>query len=169
MIAPEHWKNHCTACDKDIRFDAVNGFKCTAKPGNHRVPSKTYFHVGGGHLQHPYDKRSWAPTLLYPRPDKADHTGKFVSQPPLEVQFGQQGKLDVDDSETQFNLETNSTGVGWGTEGLKQWESIYLTAAHRQSMAENKLAETNRQLSEANALLEQTKSRAAKGKPEAAA
>ena len=156
MISPENWKEQCTACGKEVTY--ASGFKCAAKPGNHRLQNVTFYHTGGRDLQHPFDRRNWSPTLIYPRADVFnERTGKSIPQPPLEIHFQQTGKLDSDDAEVIFNLQTNSQAVGWGRDGRQTWEKIYLTPESRKNLAEQELARVNAQLQEQNALLEQTK------------
>jgi hypothetical protein len=161
-IRPEQFKRKCAVCKSDVEFP---DFKCRRLPGNHRVDSVTYYHMGGQSIRNEKDRRGWAPALMWAREDKLDaSTNKMINQPPLEVHFQPGGLFSTEDPEVQFHLETNSRQVGWGKVGREQWEKIYLTAEQRKAMTEAELENINRQVREANVLLEQTKARTGKGK-----
>lgn len=159
MIAPEKWEQKCSACGEPVSFK--KGFACTAKPGNHIVPEVRFYHMGGRDIKHPREKRSWAPTLTYIRPKIRDISGNLIDAMPLEVHFGQGGILDTNDAETIFWLQTRSTAVGWGEDGRKTWERVYLSEDQQVAIAQNRLADLNRQIEEKNELLDSTKARVA--------
>lgn len=168
MIRPENWKGHCLACDKDFTFK--DGFACATRPGNHRLENVRFYHMGGRDIQHPREKRGWAPVLLFTRPRQRDPlSGNIIDAMPLEVRFNQGGVLDTDDAEVIFWMQTRSSAVGWGPEGLKTWEMIYLTTDHRAAIAQNRLDAINQQIKDSNTLLEQTQARVNKNKPAGAA
>ena len=157
MIAAEQWKGVCNACKKEVSF--AKGFNCSARPGNHRLESRIYYHFGGGNLQNERERRTWAPlVILIAHPDRLDEaSGKMVSVGPLEAQFQAGGMYSTEDAEKQFYLETRVPGIGWGEAGRKNWEKVYLTTAQRKQITEAELVETERQLKENNSLLEQIK------------
>lgn len=161
-IRPEQFKRNCSVCKKEVEYP---NFRCSKLPGNHRVESVTYFHMGGRDIRNEKDRRAWAPALMWAREDKLDaSTNKMINQPPLEVHFQPGGTFSTEDPEAQFHLETNSRQVGWGKAGREQWEKIYLTVDQRKMISEAELENLNRQVREQNSLLEQTKARTGKGK-----
>jgi hypothetical protein len=166
-IRPEHFKKHCLVCKEDVTYP---GFKCKRLPGNHRVESTTYYHMGGQAIRNERDRRSWAPALMWAKEDKLDGaTGKLINVPPIEVHFQPGGVFSSEDPEVQFHLETNSKQVGWGKAGREQWEKIYLTVDQRKAITEAELEGIQRQVREQNSLLEQTKARTGRNKEAATA
>lgn len=159
MASAEQWKGTCQACKKEVTF--ATGFKCSARPGNHRLESRVYYQMGGSTLQNDRERRSWAPlVILMAHPDRLDEaSGKMIAVTPLEAQFQAGGIFSTEDAEKQFYLETGNRGIGWGDAGRKQWEKVYLTPTQRKAITEAELAESERKLAENNALLAQVQQR----------
>ena len=160
MLRPENWRGRCVVCKEDFAYP---DFKCKKLPGNHRVESRAYFHMGGSNLSNVKDRRTWGPQMvLHARPQILDkESGKLVDQQSIMVQFQPGGTLQTDNPEEQFYLETRCPAVGWGDAGRKQWESIYLTTEQRQQLTSAELAATERKLAETNSLLAETQRRVA--------
>lgn len=171
MVSAEQWKSTCLACNKEVTF--AGGFKCKARPGNHRLESRVYYHMGGATLQNERERRSWAPlVILMAHPDQMDEaSGRMITVAPLEAQFQPGGVFSTEDAERQFYLETGNRGIGWGEAGRKQWERVYLTQTQRKAITEAELQESERKLAENNALLAQVQkqTKAATGGKQASA
>jgi len=160
FIDAESWKSKCAVCGEEITFP---NWKCKKKPGHHRVTEKTYFHLGGSFLQNWRERRGWSPQILLRAGTEATDalSGQKYVVPTIRVIFSGQ-QLTTSDPEVQFYLDSkNDDSIVWGDEGRKGWERIYLTPDQQSDLAKIELEKLHKQISDQNALLEQTKSRVA--------
>lgn len=163
----EDFKKKCLACGEDVIYP---NWKCSKRPGHHRVAEVIYFHLGGGHIQHPRERRGWSPQVIlkagYEEVDPRTQQKHLV--PTIRVVFSAQ-QLATEDPEVQFYLETkNDNSIAWGAEGKKLWDKIYLTPDQQLEISRKELDRVNQQISDQNSLLETTKARVA-GKSHAGA
>ncbi len=163
----EEFKKKCLVCGQDVTYP---DWKCPKLPGHHKVAEVIYFHLGGGHIQHPRERRGWSPQIIlkagYEEVDPRTQQKHLV--PTIRVVFAEQ-RLVTQDPEVQFYLERkNDNSIAWGEEGKKLWEKIYLTPEQQSEIARKALASAHKELEDMNALLAQTKARVA-GKPAPAA
>jgi len=159
-VFAENWKAKCTVCGKEVTF---GNWKCEKMPGHHKVAEQVYFHLGGGHLQNWRERRGWSPQMILKAGIELTdpRTGAKMLEPTIRVFFAGQ-QLVTADPELQFYLETkNDQSLAWGDEGRKLWEKIYLTPDQQGELAKKELEKLHKQISDQNALLEQTKSRVA--------
>lgn len=159
----EIWTKKCIACDEEVKYGAFA--PCKAKPGNHTLESKTYYHPGARGVADQRDRRNFAPlVILQASYDALDqNTGKFVVKTAgLSVQFFD-GKYETDNAELQFHLD-NKVGLSSGEEGLKMWREIYLTPEQQTNIAKAELEQLNRRIKEGNDLLAQVKANVKSGK-----
>ena len=163
-VLAENWKAKCIACGKDVTYP---DWKCPKLPGHHKVAEKVYFHLGGGHIQNPRERRGWSPQIILRAGTEATdtRTGEKYLVPTIRVIFAGQ-QVTTQDPEIQFYLETkNDNSIVWGDEGLKAWQKNYLTQEQQSEMARAELEGLHKQIADQNTLLEQTRSRVAKNAP----
>ncbi len=156
----ENFKKKCLACGEDVTYP---NWKCSKRPGHHRVAEVIYFHLGGGHIQHPRERRGWSPQVIlkagYEEIDPRTQQKHLV--PTIRVVFAAQ-QLATEDPEVQFYLETkNDNSIAWGPEGKKNWDRIYLTPEQQTEIVKRELENAHKELDDANTLLAQTKQRVA--------
>lgn len=150
----ELWFGKCRLCDKQVTFP---NFACKSAPSNHKLESKTYYHLGGRDIRNERDRRGWAPLLiLRPGAEKAAPAGiGTITEPSLVAQFSPGGIFSTEDAEMQYYLDRK--GLPSGEEGMKMWQKVYLSQDQRKALAEGELAGIERKIQEGNALLAQTK------------
>lgn len=175
-VAAENWKAKCVACGEEVTFERKPGmdggdWRCKKLPGHHRVQEKTYFHLGGAHLQHWRERRGWGPQVIlragYAVTDP--RTGAQSLEPTIRVWFSGQ-QLTTEDPEIQFLIETKGDQtIAWGEEGRKAWQRIYLTQSQQTDLANAELENINRQIREQNSLLSEVQSRTKNKAPTAQA
>ncbi len=175
-VAAENWKAKCLACGKEVTFERddqhPNGnWQCEKLPGNHKVQEKTYFHLGGSHIQNWRERRGWGPQVIlragYSVTDP--RTGVQSLEPTLRVWFSNQ-QLTTEDPSIQFLIETkNDNCIGWGEEGRRNWQRIYLTQEQQKDLANAELDSLNKQIRESNALLADVQGRSKGKTPQTAA
>ena len=160
-IKARDWRAYCIICGRE--FSYADGFDCQSQPGHHTIDEKTYYHLGAGHIQSTRDRRLFAPALNL----KADRevrdkvTGEIAAVTGVIVHFKDSGIYDTTDPEEQYYLDQHAS-VMTGEEGKAEWEKMYLTQQQQLAKAQQKLADTQRQVREQNALLESTKAMHAK-------
>ena len=118
QVFAENWKAKCVACGKDVTYP---DWKCPKLPGHHKVDERVYFHLGGGHIQNPRERRGWSPQIILRAGTEATdtRTGEKYLVPTIRVIFAGQ-QVTTQDPEIQFYLETkNDNSIVWGDEGLK--------------------------------------------------
>jgi hypothetical protein len=174
-VAAENWKAKCLACGEEVTFTRdeqhPNGnWQCSKLPKHHKVQERTYFHLGGAHIQNWRERRGWGPQIIlragYSITDP--RTGVSSLEPTVRIWFSGQ-QLTTEDPEIQFLLETkNDACIAWGEEGKKNWQRIYLTQEQQKDLANAELESLNRQIRDGNALLADVQSRS-KSKQTAAA
>jgi hypothetical protein len=144
----------CTVCNKVVEYPK---FDCTAQPGRHTVEEKTYYHLGGQHVQSIRDRGLFAPlVILQAAYDRVDpDTQEPYRTEAVQVQFNN-GNYSTTDSREQWFLDRRKD-ILQGPEGLEAWQKIYLTPEKQKRIAEDKLGALNRQIKEANDLLAATK------------
>jgi hypothetical protein len=148
------WRATCEACGQIFAYP---DFECSKKPGHHLVPLKTYYHLGGGHIQNIRDRNLFTPMLnLKADRDIRDSTGTISHQDGLIITFRPRGLYETTDPEEQYFLD-HKVGVAQGPEGLAAWEKMYLTTEQQLTKAKTQLEETQRQIREGNALLDSVK------------
>jgi hypothetical protein len=148
------WSATCEICGQTFRYP---DFECSKQPGHHSLPTKTYYHLGGGHIQSIRDRNMFTPMLnLKADRDIRDSTGVIAHQDGLIVHFLPRGLYETSDPEEQYFLD-HKNGVAQGPEGLKEWEKMYLTTDQQLTKAKAQLEETQRQIREGNALLDSVK------------
>jgi ABC-type Fe3+-citrate transport system substrate-binding protein len=157
-VAQENWKATCLVCKKEIQYGE---WKCDKLPGSHKVQEKTYFHLGGSHLQNWRERRGWSPQVIlragYGITDP--RTGAQTLEPTVRVYFSNQ-QLTTEDPQIQFLVETkNDMTIAWGEEGHKSWQKIYLTQDQQKDLANSELENLNKQIRESNALLAEVQGR----------
>ncbi len=152
------WRGKCTVCDKAFSF--ADGFECPDQPGRHTLPSKTYYHLGAGHIQNQRERRLFAPILNL----KADQevrdkvTGQIARVDGVIVSFKESGLYETTDCQEQYHLDQHAAVLS-GEEGKDSWEKMYLTQTQQLDKAQSRLADTQRQIRENNALLTAVRSR----------
>jgi hypothetical protein len=159
-VFAENWKAKCIACGKEVTYP---NWKCEKLPRHHKVAEQTYFHLGGGHIQHPRERRGWSPQVILKAGSEATdtRTGEKYLVSTIRVVFAGQ-QVTTQDPEVQFYLETkNDNSIAWGEEGKARWDAIYLTPDQRAEVARKQLAAVHKELDDANTLLAQTKARVA--------
>ena len=160
----EDFKKKCIVCNKEVSYP---DWKCAKLPGHHKVAEEVYFHLGGGHLQNPRERRGWSPQVILRAGNEATdtRTGEKYLVPTIRVVFSGQ-QVVTNDPEVQFYLQTkNDNSIVWGEEGKKLWDKIYLTPEQQSEIARKQLDDLHKQIEDGNALLEQTKARVGKGAP----
>lgn len=145
----------CSLCDAVVEYP---DFECKKQPGGHTVPSKTYYHLGGSHIQDQRSRRLFSPNIiLVPAYDRADpETGKALSTQGLSVEFAD-GRFTTSVAREQYYLNKREPTIVSGDEGLKQWNAVYLSPEAQKDIASKELASVQRQIKEANDLLAATK------------
>jgi hypothetical protein len=159
-VFAENWKAKCIACGKEVSYP---NWKCEKLPGHHKVAEQVYFHLGGGHIQNPRERRGWSPQVILRAGNEATdtRTNEKYLVPTIRVVFASQ-QVTTQDPEVQFYLETkNDNSIAWGEEGRKRWDAIYLTPDQQAELARTALAAVHKELDDANLLLTQTKARVA--------
>jgi hypothetical protein len=154
----EQWKKKCVDCGEEVAYGKFG--PCKGHPGNHTLEMKTYYHPGARDIQDPRDRRKFAPVLiLQPGYDQRDpqNPGQLINVKGCDVQF-YDGKVETVDPQIQYHLD-HKVGILSGEEGLRLWRSIYLTEDQQNNIARAELAETQRQIKEANDLLAQVKAK----------
>jgi hypothetical protein len=157
----EDFKKKCLACGENVTYP---NWKCKKLPGHHKVAEQVFFHLGGGHIQNPRERRGWSPQVILRAGNEATdtRTGEKYLVPTIRVVFAGQ-QVTTQDPEVQFYLETkNDNSIVWGEEGKKAWDRIYLTADQQKEIAQRELDSLHKQIEDGNALLEQTKARVGK-------
>ena len=154
------WKAKCTVCGDEVTFP---NWKCSKRPGHHKVSNQIYFHLGGAHIQSLRERRGWGPQVIlragYEIAGNDPNSGTLV--PTVRVLFSGQ-QVSTEDPEVQFYLETkNDNCIAWGEQGHKDWQRIYLAPEQQKDIANAELAAINRQIAEGNELLAATKKRTA--------
>lgn len=146
----------CTVCHKEFGYP---DFTCSGQPGNHQLPSKTYYHPGGKHIQDLRDRRRFSPTLILRPACESFHDGQQeAGSNQLAVTF-KDGKYTTSDAQLQYYLDREAE-VKSGDAGETMWRSIYLTDQQQANLAKNELAALQsqlRQMKESKDLLEQVK------------
>lgn len=164
--AAEEYKAKCEVCKESVVYDeSRNWMKCSRLPGHHRVEEKTYFHLGGAHLQNLIDRRGWSPMVILRAGTEIIHnrdTGEKSISPTVKVIFMMQ-KVITSDPEIQFYLETKGDrDIVWGKEGEDQWAKVYFTPDQQAARKRAELEALDRKITEQNALLAETQSRTQK-------
>jgi hypothetical protein len=157
-VFAENWKSFCIACKKEVTYP---NWKCEKLPGHHKVQEQIYFHLGGGHIHNPRERRSWSPQVILRAGTEATdtRTGEKYLVPTIRVIFSGQ-QVATEDPETQFYLETkNDNSIAWGPEGKASWDRIYLTVDQQKELAQKDLDRLHKLVADQNTLLEQTKGR----------
>lgn len=153
QVDVDSWKGKCLVCGEEVTYP---NWKCSKRPGNHRLADQTYFHLGGSHLQNWRERRGWGPlVILRPGQETADprNPKNLILTATLKVRFDSQ-QVVTNDPEMQFLLETkNDACIAWGPEGKKAWERIYLTPDQQKDMAKAELETLSKQIAEQNELL----------------
>src|SRR6185437_14498106 len=118
----ELWTRKCVACGEEVTYGNFAPWK--AKPGNHTLESKVYYHLGAKGVADPRDRSNFAPLIILQCAyDSQDATGKkTIFTPGLSVQFFD-GKYETENAELQFHLD-HKVGLLSGDEGLKAWREI---------------------------------------------
>jgi hypothetical protein len=158
-VSVDEWKGKCQVCGEDVSYPK---WKCSKRPGNHRMEEKVYFHLGGSHLQNWRERRGWSPLVILKAGQEVQdpRTGTKLLEPTIQAMFSSQ-QLCTDDPEIQYYIETKGDHcIVWGPEGRKAWERIYLTPDQQKDLANAELAGINRQITEQNELLAQVRGRA---------
>jgi hypothetical protein len=147
----------CTACGGAIQYP---DFSCDGQPGNHQLPLKTYYHLGGAHIQDRRDRRRFSPTLiLKPAREYFNRTSQETTAEPQLLAVFSDGKYSTRDAQIQYLLDRHSEVVH-GDEGLAQWRKIYLTDEQQTLVMKNEVAELDREIAERKALLDKVKAQA---------
>jgi len=162
-IKARDWRARCLICG--AHFGYADGFECPSQPGHHTVEMKTYYHLGAGHIQSVRDRRGFkvALNLKADREVRDKITGEITGISGLIVHTKESGIYETSDPEEQYYLDFHSS-VMTGEEGKVEWDKMYLTPQQQLEKAQAKLADTQRQVREQNALLLETKARANKEK-----
>lgn len=156
----EDFKKTCLVCKKEVTFP---NWKCERLPGHHKVAEVVFFHLGGGHIQNPRERRNWSPQVILKAGTEATdtRTGEKYLVPTIRVVFSGQ-QVVTQDPEIQFYLETkNDNSIAWGDEGRKNWDRIYLTPEQQSEIARKELDKIHREIEDGNNLLAQTRQRIA--------
>lgn len=155
-IKARDWKAYCIVCGRE--FDFKDGFECLSQPGHHTVDLKIYYHLGAGHIQSIRDRRLFSPMLnLHANREVRDKvTGEIANVAGVVVWFKESGLYETTDPEEQYYLDQHAS-VMTGEEGRQEWEKMYLTPQQQLAKAQQKLADTQRQVREQNALLDAAK------------
>jgi hypothetical protein len=143
----------CLVCGQQPEYrEDGSGWKCSKQPGKHKMAQRTFYDLGGAHIQNLRDRRMWAPTVwLVPAEEIPSNNGKMISRPGLVAQFEQGGTLTTDDPEMQYHLDR--VGAISGDAGLKRWREVYLTPEQRLNVAKDELADIERKIQSGNSLL----------------
>jgi hypothetical protein len=158
------WTSTCEVCGVTFSYP---DFDCAKQPGNHTVAAKTYYHLGGGHIDNVKERRLFAPiVVLQPDSEMLDKNGLITRFPAIVVHFRDSGIYETSKPDEQYYLDEKN-GVKSGTAGREAWEKMYLTPEQQVTKNQSRLDEIQRQIREGNALLENVKR--AKGQGDAVA
>jgi hypothetical protein len=153
----------CTVCNAEVEYPKFG--PCHKQPGNHTVEPKTYVHGGSSHIQNVRDRRRFSPTVYLKADTEAiGLNGERIQTPALFVEFAD-ARYTTTNPEQQWYLENSaskSLPIFWGDKGEEVWRKNQLSVEQQHTLATAELANTQRQIKEANALLEQTKNQKSK-------
>jgi hypothetical protein len=144
----------CLTCKQGFDYP---DWKCARQPGNHNIPEKTYYHLGGGHIQNVRDRRMFAPRIvLNPGFESLSKTGDNVTVDRLEIEFNAGGIYTTSEPSEQYFLD-KKPGIVSGDEGLAAWQKMYLTQEQRNGILKAEAEDLERRVKESNDLLAKAK------------